>query len=194
MIIPVGYAQVNLIWTGTPIPTGAQMTFGVNNTVNNASASDIAAAVRDQWDTCGIQSRYDPLLSVSSILVKKGPNSTGASFVLPTTLPGSTTSPVVSPNVAALIKKNTAAGGRTGRGRMYMPGIPEGQVNSDGVMVSAFREAITNELGTFRLGLETAGIPMALLHGAGSPVSTPIAITGLVCDTKVATQRRRLRR
>jgi len=45
MIIPSGYAQVNLIFSGSDVPTGAQMTFGVNNQGSDLTAGAIAAEV-----------------------------------------------------------------------------------------------------------------------------------------------------
>lgn len=93
-------------------------------------------------------------------------------------------------NVAVLIKKQTALGGRHGRGRTFWPGIPEGQVNSAGVIGSTalgdwqdaanFLEAFTDPFG-----------PPVLLHVDASITPTPI--TGFLVDGRVATQRRRLR-
>jgi hypothetical protein len=93
-------------------------------------------------------------------------------------------------NCALLVKKRTALGGRSGRGRMFVPvtsvgegGIsPTGQIESS--IVAALQGAWTAMFGE---------MSFFLFHDAASPVLSPTAITSLLVDPKLATQRRRMR-
>ena len=42
MIIPSGFSQVNLKFTGPDVPTGAEMTFGVDNQISSFAPGDVA--------------------------------------------------------------------------------------------------------------------------------------------------------
>lgn len=132
--------------------------------------------------------------------------------------PGTAAGTVLPPNVAVLIRKTTALGGRRGRGRMFLPGMLESfadnagnvSTSSQGSFNTAFA-AYLAALGAAAGGGELPVIPL-LLHnnsttttrssGGGSTTVTvtegaagpvPTVITGFQCDPKVATQRRRLR-
>lgn len=98
------------------------------------------------------------------------------------------------PQVAALLKKRTAMGGRRNRGRNFLPGIAEADVNDNGVLSGAFQTI----LGATGAGIWTAlgaggaanTAGAVLLHESGP--TTPTPLTGIIADTVVATQRRRL--
>lgn len=188
MIIPLGYSQVTHFFGGTALPEGAAITYGIDH----APAFEpelVAAEVHDIFGTevvPGISSNA----RLERTLVKFGPASTGASGEYAENIAGTGNSATAPPNVAMLVRKKTLLGGRTGRGRFYLPGVPEESVQPSGVIdsstVSAFQLRMTN----FLAALETYGAPMVLLHNASSD---PTVVTNLVVDTKVATQRRRLR-
>lgn len=193
MIIPAGFAQVTLGFTGNGLPTGAVITFGVVNGAvmgAQAMADEIAVAVSDN---------IDPIMSsqiaFNDLLVKLGPNETGAQAVSPMSSAGSVSGAIASPQVAFLIKKDTDLGGRRGRGRMYFPGVGEADVGQTGDVDGTRRGLITAGFEDFRLTLAAADLSMVLLHDDGlTSVPVPTPVTGLSCDARVATQRRRLRR
>lgn len=193
MIIPIGYAQINAIHTGEGAPTGAQWTLGVDITGFSGSPSDLAQAFETWVLDSGIYALVSSSITMTSVLVKFGPNATGPSHLEPANQPGTETSDMV-PNTCYLVHKNTADGGRAGRGRAYVPGVPESDVTTSGTLVSGRASAMNTALATFQAAMEADLVNGVVLHGAGSPLSTPSVITGFSCDAKAATQRRRLRR
>lgn len=194
MIIPVDYAQANLKFSGAPLPTGAEITLGldVNGYAGNpaAAAGDVIAA----WLASGIRDRQADTVELSSVLVKFGPNATGPSAEVSDPVPGTQAADAVHPNTAMLVRKSTGAGGRTGSGRFFIPGIPENAIGDNGVLSAPFLLAAQTEMDAFHAALLAEGLIPALLHGAGSPISAPLPITSFDVQPLVATQRRRLRR
>jgi hypothetical protein len=112
---------------------------------------------------------------------------------------GGASGEAVPPNTAWLVRKRTDLAGRRGRGRMYIPGVLEGSVDRVGVVGDTAQGNWQAALDSFYEDLTSAVgaryYPPVVLHrseGAGvEPAPTPI--TTLVIDSKVATQRRRLR-
>ena len=194
MIIPVGFAQVNMLFTGGALPRGAQVTFGVdledpgddptavaNHVILSATSADFMDSLVDD-------------IVLSSVLVKFGPVATGPSVEVPCDIDGGASSSGVSPNVSLLVKKVTSAGGRSGRGRFYLPGAPESMVTDAGNIDSSAGSTLQGQLDSFLGTLATAGVPMVLLHAdLSAPIDTPLPVTDLLLDGRAATQRRRLR-
>lgn len=124
-------------------------------------------------------------------------------------------------NVSLLVHKQTSRSGRRGRGRMFVPGITEDRVNQDGTIPGASLTAIQTAFTNFRTALGAApdvnvtgdAVVPVLFHGnttdtvvtrpssttvvrtvtTGAAGPLPDDITGLTVDSRVATQRRRLR-
>lgn len=193
MIIPSGYAQLNAIFTGASVPTGAQYTLGLDIGAFAGGTQDIAQAFEASLVTAGLAAQIANNCNMTSVLVKEGPNATGPSFLEPANDPGTGgTAGAVAP--AYLVHKNTADGGRAGRGRMYIPGVPEAKVDAGGVLASGVATAVTTAMNTLLADLTAEDLIPVVLHGAGSPISTPSVITAFSCDTVVGTQRRRQRR
>jgi hypothetical protein len=192
MTIPVGYAQCNLMFTGTSVPHGAEVTFGLDISGGGGTPTLDAQAVESALSTAGLMANLANNVSITTIRVKWGPDNTGPSWDEAAALNGSGGSSV-GPNTAFLVHKATAFGGHAGRGRMYLPGVPEASVDSPGTLAAGVASAINSDLTTFFNALTTAGIPMVLLHGDSSPLVTPTPVTGIQVATTVATQRRRLR-
>lgn len=194
MEIPADYAQANLKFTGSAAPTGAEITLGLNVELFAGDPADAAAEIGVAWGSSGMPGAQSHHIILSSILVKFGPNSTGPSAEIPVSHAGTQTSDAPGPAVALLVRKTTGFGGRTGRGRFYIPAPPENAIDSAGFLTGGFHAARLAELSDFYDKLVIEGLVPSLLHGPDSPVSAPMLITDLVLDTKVATQRRRLRR
>jgi hypothetical protein len=97
-------------------------------------------------------------------------------------------------NCAALVRKNTALGGRQHRGRLFLPNVlDEGEVSHVGLIAAPMMTALTTKVDLWFDTFEDT--PMVILHnnvGVGdTPDPTPV--TSLTCDNVVSTQRRRLR-
>jgi len=79
---------------------------------------------------------------------------------------------------------------------MFLPGFASfGTLDAAGVLGSVYRAALQTQVDTWFEGLlETdpgPGLPAVLFHAGETPA--PSVITTLTVDSKVATQRRRLR-
>jgi hypothetical protein len=115
---------------------------------------------------------------------------------------GTAATTMFPPNVAVLIKKRTALGGRRGRGRMYFPWfLGEGDADERGSISAAVQANLSAACENFRLAIAAAsgavpGTPMVLLHSTAplGPAVAPTPVIALVVDPLVATQRRRLGR
>jgi hypothetical protein len=107
-----------------------------------------------------------------------------------------------TPNVAVLVHKRTARGGRRGRGRLYLPWacVPSDLSENGtilGTRVTTLQTAVTAWLTACSGG---AG-PVVILHRDSlpgtehpTPPGPPNVVTSMTVDPLVATQRRRLGR
>jgi hypothetical protein len=193
MEIPVGYAQANFFFGGVGLPSGAECTLGIDVQTEGDTPNLLAENLWDSWRDHILPNQSSDL-NITGCTVKYGPQLTGPTGVFFQSAPGLLGSSAVPSNTAYLVSKTTAAGGRAGRGRMFVPGCQETEVSSSGTILLARQTAINTALETFRAELVSEGHPAVLLHGAGSPLFVPNPITGLECQSTVATQRRRLRR
>lgn len=192
MLIPLGYSQVNLRFTGTGLPHGAEVSFGVNQ--NDATQTPAVIA-----DNVG-QAYVENLLSVcanqvklTEILVKSGPNDEGPSAVVAMDLTGVANYGDVIPSNTLLVRKNTAMGGRRGRGRNFWPLIGESAVGNGGFIQGETLALFQQRFDFFLQKLQGLDMPMVLLHGEQTKPTPPLYITGLSVQPQIASQRRRLR-
>lgn len=99
----------------------------------------------------------------------------------------------VPPNTAHLVRKLTAGGGRRNRGRMFIPGVSEANVNAVGDLSAGAQTALNTAADQMLANLlATSQIIDVVLFHESSPF-TPTSITDLQVQPRVATQRRRLR-
>ena len=192
MIIPVDYSQVNLKWTGNGLPLGAQTTFGVSNDADRPP-SDIAQQALNAWDDCGVMDNLSVQVAVTSCLVKNGPNVIGPAAEVSATVPGTSGSEPLPPNVSLLVAKNTIAGGRMGKGRLFVPGLPEGSTPGGGLVAATPLAELQGKMNALLTNLRDADIPMVLLHSKEGVIDLPLLVTSLTVQSRMATQRRRLR-
>ena len=195
MLIPGGYGQINFIWTGDALPTGGQTTIGFENESGPSTPSAVASEVSSILEGCTeIWASIWNEVRLTQILVKFGPNATGPSAQVPVTHIGAYSSSDGLPSACYLIRKNTAMGGRQGRGRMYVPGVPLQDVTEAGSILTNLTGNQNTGWTEFFTGMTAAGMPLVLLRAEDSPITTPEPLTGFSCQSVVATQRRRLRR
>lgn len=192
-VIPTGYAQINWQFTGSSLPHGADVTLGVDISSFGGNAAAAATAAHTAWVTNMIP-RQVSSVTLSNTHVKFGPNSTGPAADAGSPTAGGGGNPGISSQVCALIHKTTLFGGHPGRGRMFVPGLMESDVNQAGVLDSGTLGAWQTSADDLLSDLGTALLIPVLLHGVASPLTTPSTITDFTVDSMVATQRRRLRR
>lgn len=128
-----------------------------------------------------------------------------------TQTPGSSAATAMPQNVAYIVRKTTARAGRRGRGRMYLPGVPEANVDQAGAVAGATITFINTELSGFLTAVidtqdlllfhdnasssttSVVGPTRTVTTTQGAAGPSPDVITGLSIDPRVGTQRRRLR-
>jgi len=192
-VIPADFAQINWSHTGGGLPFGADVTLGVDVSTYAGSPSQAAIDAREAWAD-NMLPVLNSAISLSLPSVKFGPTATGPTGTASGGGAGGGATPGMSPNVAYLIHKATIFGGRAGRGRMFVPGVAESSVNQAGDVDGGSVTALQGAVDALIADLNTAGMIPVLLHGAASPLTVPSTITTMTVDSRVATQRRRLRR
>lgn len=193
MVIPDGFAQATLGFTGAAVPTGAAVTLGFERGDLGKSPAEYCDDFATAWET-NINGAIVTTCVLSSVLVKFGPTDVGPSAEVGYSNAGNVATPAGAAAPAFLIHKNTLMGGRAGKGRMFVPGVPEASVDVGGVLQSGLATGLTTAFGEFLVDLATQGADPVLLHGPTSPITTPTPITSMTCDPVVGTQRRRQRR
>lgn len=199
MSIPEGYAEVIIPLALTGFARKACITFGVAITLNDIAAPEaLADDISLLFDTT-LGTEMDNQVTSGPVTLRIGQESGEALTVVGSQQYGGALSQSSMPsNVAALIKKSTARGGRRGRGRFYLPWCLADADVDDAGAIGAKAAALTADATSFLSGLNAVGIdgaPMVLLHREGeTPEGGPNDVTALTCDLVVATQRRRLGR
>jgi hypothetical protein len=189
MVIPVFFAQVNLVFTGPGLPGRAEVTFGVANSTA-MDASTIAAAVFNSAVTADFCHDLHNSVGITSIIVKKGPNATGEQVEVTDAIPGEALGTAGPANTAFLVRKVTGEGGAKQRGRWFLPGVPAEAISSGQFVSTAYATDLETKMTSFLSQLDDHDIPMVLLHG-GADAPTPVNY--LLVQSRLATQRRRLR-
>jgi hypothetical protein len=200
LIIPDGFGQVihQLQLVGDPEPMA--VTYGVQiDSGGVIDAPGMANSLHDAfWDALGAQ--LNGSYTLFSTEVKwRGAAAADLSVVVHVEPKlGTATGAALPQNVAGLVKKLTATSGRRNRGRFYLPGLREGEVSDTGQVNSGSVTGINGVLATWlgKFGTLMSQIDaMVILHNTGiSGAPAPTAVTQLLLDPVVATQRRRLRK
>jgi len=195
MFLPEGFGVARLVFSGPGKSLEKVTTFGydIGTSLNpSASASNIDAAARAAGS---IANTADIAVGYSyvgvSVTEERGLGPIGGFAGV--SVNGTGSANPTTPNVAMLVTKRTARGGRQGRGRMYFPPIffGEADINPAGQMGQVFVDVISGHLETFRTELIDAENDMVLLHS--DPSLPPDPVLSLTLQPLVATQRRRLR-
>lgn len=137
-----------------------------------------------------------------SLRTKVGSDGEGPLFESTGTVPGVRADDPPAPNTALLVRKVTGLGGRYNRGRMFWPslnadsidtsgGVSAGEVSFHQALFDDFLEVCQGVTGTPPVNVSD----MVLIHSprSGEATPTPSAVTALIVEDMVATQRRRLR-
>jgi hypothetical protein len=190
--IPDGYGQAKIIFSLVGDVEEMVTTFGYKNDTA-LSATTNAGNIRAEWmanfTTADLSNQYS-VLGCEVTQKTGGVLFTGESRV---TSAGGQAAACPTQNCALLIKKVTLSGGREGRGRCYLPGgyLAETDVTAAGIVTASVVTAFQAKATQFLDDLETAFLPMVLLHS--NPVNTPDLVTNFTVDNLIATQRNRLR-
>jgi len=186
LVIPSGFAQINVVHALAGSTQTAECTFGVNFD-DEADLIQVMDAWRDTMMTeiANVWTFVRGTARVQAGVVAEKLYSTA----------GSVSSAATTPNTAYLLRKKTAIPGRAHRGRMYVPGVVEASVDAVGLVLSTRITSLTNAANSLMTAI--AGAPaggfgvMALLHNSGA--IPPTTVDQLVVQQLAATQRRRMR-
>ena len=189
MRIPVGHGQVTFEFSGGALPFGAAVTCGFQDVLAADPAAEAAIFSGIFQDTLLVGLTND--VTLANTHVKQGPQEDGPSGDFASAITGSGSDPSTSPNVAYLVRKQSASGGRKNRGRFYLPGVSEDSIDQQGIIDGAALADQQDRADAFLLAAAVEDLPLEILHtGPGAPT----IITSLTFDAVIATQRRRLRR
>lgn len=188
-VIPASFCQVNFLFGGVGYPTGAEVTCGFD-VPGLTDPADIADLMADAYAD-HLRARVPTAVTLNSILVKVGPNDTGPFAELGVGSVGTGDAGQVNPNMAILIQKRTALGGRANRGRMFWP-VTEGQTGQAGTLGTIQVDDTNDAFALWQSQVIAGEATPVILHV--NPALTPTPITSFACQALTATQRRRLRR
>lgn len=196
--LPAGFAQCAVELSYATLTRSAFVTFGVDNTENDLDADNVASAVASAWMQNGsINTGFGHQVTNRVVTVRLGTD-TGEPEIGTHTINnggGGDNSPPAA-NVAVILTKNTARGGRRGRGRMFIPWwYDDVDIDGAGLILPGSMASRQGFANLFHGALGAAGIPMVLLHSEGKTAEgPPTPVTSLTLQNRVGTQRRRLGR
>lgn len=189
MIIPSGFGQATILFGGTALRFPGNVVFGFDDNADDGAAA-AAEAIHGGFASCFMPVLSEELLLLTTF-VKLGPNDTGPSAEFSDTVPGEILSDNAGPQVSFLLSKNTALGGRQGRGRMYLPGVGEDRYGDFGAISGATQSSLDDAAEAWLVLMALAGYPVQLLHGDST---APTPVISMTTSGFIATQRRRMRR
>lgn len=190
--IPVGYGEVTAI-LDIPSDAGpANVVFGVEASALGSAASLDSALQAIFPNAGGWTEMYTGDVTLSKAISRYSP-SLGVVEVAETaySLAGQRGGTMAPPQVSTLIQKKTGLAGKSNRGRMYMTPLADNLIDAGGIITEADRLLVQAGATQFLADLAASSCPMVVLHTTAA--GTPTPVVALNVETKVATQRRRLR-
>lgn len=195
LVIPDGFAQAQFIWNVTGNPRPAITTLGL--AVADVPAVTDAEDLGELWmNSCAPNIASPTTLVQVKLIIGVA---AGEPIIIEGAvgMPGSSSTAMASLDDAFLLKKQTGVGGRPHRGRMYQLGVAEGAVSAAGTLESGIAAAWNADLVTFLAALPATTSAVftgaVVLHTFGVAPG-PTAITSIICDARIANQRRRIGR
>lgn len=192
--IPAGYALVRHHFTCAEGDGHAYLLYGVHNT-GSISADSVAVAAISAYEggSSFLPSQSDQYTHADVYVVANlGGTLSEATHSSGTV--GGNPNPPMPPQVSVLVQKQTTTVGRTGRGRLYIPGFPSTalQSSNSGLLTNTALGDYQACAAAFFSALVADGVPMVLLHR--NVLVAPTLITAFNVEQNVATQRRRNRK
>ena len=179
-------------FTGPATPSGAVSTLGVHDAGGEITSTELAAALP-------LFKAFHSKMSVnmctlSYLEMKVGPDATGPTYTVSAAHGGEAASGGVPPNTCVLVRKELREVSGKFAGRMFWPGMPESQVGVDGVIEQTQLAQMQTAADALFTGLVTLGLEPAVFGSTDLLLSKVQICERFAVQTRVATQRRRLRR
>lgn len=197
VLIPPGFGNLTFVMTHVGDSEPMMTAIGVDPAGTSLDGPGIAQSAYALWAAQWLTQQPGNLV-LEEVRYSVGQDGTDPlTYVYQGTDNGNGGSAYLPQNCALLVKKQTALGGRRGRGRMYIPYLlTENYVDPVGNIDPTYVGGLQDIADDFYDGLVSADLQPVLLHDPGGfgvePPPTPIL--QLSVDNKIATQRRRLRR
>lgn len=195
--IPTGYGQVTFVFQPVGSTQNVVITHGFKD---NGASPDPAAAATDwgtdftaagrPFETSNIGTQWVFVRVDATIQTSTGP----LIGTWPRGVTGTLAIEALPTNCAFLVAKATPRGGRRGRGRMFVPpfSVAEGNIGPTGTIASASLTAQQSKWNSALLANVAGDYPSYLLHDTSE--IAPDVISTWTMNTRIATQRTRLRR
>jgi hypothetical protein len=188
LFIPAGFAQGAWRFSLSGDPEVMVTTIGID--LDEATPQQAADQFADLWTQHFPGNNMAAGWTYLGATLRVGTGAAPLIVEAPRNVPGTGPGNSLPSNCALLVKKRTALGGRSGRGRMF---VPLTSVGEEGVTPNGFMSAaLTGVLQGVYTSIWGA-MSFVLLHDSLSPVTVPTALTSLIVDPQIATQRRRMR-
>lgn len=202
LVIPPGFAQASIVLTG-PLGTAPYVTtLGLDVSERTGSLVDVANMVMDAY-ALNFASTTNGKLTIShvNLLVgQDGGNGSVQSSKPPVDcINNGNMAPIA---MAPIVRKVTSDLGRSGRGRMFLPGaLGEVDVDDNGQLDPDFRDGVTEAAqdmldwliaGSVPGATEAGPCPPVILHNEGGDL-LPTTILSMTCAPTVGWIRKRLR-
>lgn len=198
LVIPPGAALASIVLTGPDGTSPFVTTIGVSTADSGgdyvALANHVMQSYIDAFDT--LTSENLSIDKVSLLVGADGGSGSVDSTIEP--FQGTRTVDMAPIAMAMIARKVTGQLGRSGRGRMFIPGVlADGDVQQNGQIELASRAIFQAALNGFLVNLQTEveGItaPPLLLHAEGTDVALPTSIVQLQLAPLVGWIRGRIR-
>lgn len=197
LVIPPGYANWRITITNGSGGASARSTIAIatdiDGTIDQAEMASIANIFRDNltplYDNSWIIGPVDVTYNISGTLHQANDTGTEAGT--------DSSTAYASPVVSHVVQKRTGLVGKAHRGRLYLPGVPEGDVDEAGTLAGSRVNDVTGFLTQLKDNLvATAQITKTvLLHDENTPGALPPdTVLEWLCTTVVGTMRPRQRR
>lgn len=197
LVIPPGFAQLVLRWRIAGDPEEMVSTIGAALdgaiTDPNVIAGNIITAWQSAWPV-GSYSSQATMVGASAYIGQDGGPPLPGEFLVNTV--GTSSSQMLPQNCCLLISKLTGLAGRRNKGRMYIPScyMAEAQVDNIGVIAGGALTSLQSQATAFLAAIPTQpAFNDAVLFHSEAPTA-PTVITALSVQTRIATQRERLRK
>lgn len=175
---------------GLGLPYGATPSLGLTGPaltlIDPAFHEDLAQAATDL-----VQLTCTSTVTLNELALKIGPEELGPTFTIPVGEPGAEGANQCPPQVSLLVRKVVDGITTKRMGRLFWPGVPEGNVDSAGVVAPV---AVTDYQAAFTGFQAALGTPWAVIPAVFDETSDEKEVSLLQVQPRVATQRDRLRR
>jgi len=189
-------AEIVIHWTLFGVPVSITLAATKPGGFNSSEQSAVTANV-DNWVTAALQPHLSSQLKYLGITTTDKRTSTGPVFSLTQATPvnGGNANPSIQINSAMVMSPRTPNRGRSGRGRKYIPGIPETFLLDATEFDPTDVATIAGDFGSLDSNMNLSGfswtVPSEITGGVPRTNALMQEVTGLVNGTPIGSRRKR---